>query len=111
MARIWRNWRTVSGMVTTRTSIVKTMIATPICEKHTAYNTSKVLSMGRMMTSFHSRTNMEKNSTGVGLCSHGGIGRCREFQIPGLIHQVLVSGSVDGGVSCTRCFRWCRSTT
>ena len=50
-------------MVTTRTSTVNAMMATPIWEKHSTYNTSKVLSIGRMITSFQMRMNMEKNST------------------------------------------------
>ena len=50
-------------MVTTRTITVNTMMATPIWEKQSTYNTSKVLSMGLMITSFQMRMNMEKNST------------------------------------------------
>ena len=67
MARICRSWRTVRGIVATRTSAVKAMMAMPICEKQSTYNTSRVLSIGRMMTSFQSRMNMAKNSTGPNL--------------------------------------------
>ena len=52
-------------MVTTRTRAVKAMMAMPICEKQSTYNTIRVLSIGRMMTSFQRATNMEKNSTGT----------------------------------------------
>ena len=63
IARICRSCLMVSGMVTTRTSTVNAMMATPIWEKQSTYNTIKVFSMGRMITSFQMRTNMEKNST------------------------------------------------
>ena len=63
MERIWRNCRTVNGIVTTRTSTVNTMIARPICEKLSTYNTNKVLSIGRMMISLQRSPNMAKIST------------------------------------------------
>ena len=39
------------------------MMAMPICEKQITYNTIRVLSIGRMMTSFQRTMNMLKNST------------------------------------------------
>lgn len=90
MERIWRSCRTVSGIVTTLTSTVKRMIASPICEKQRTYNTSRVLSMGLMMISLQRSPNMAKIST------------------------ELVLGHYPTGVgtpSCISCFLWCRSTT
>jgi len=46
IARICRSCLMVSGMVTTRTSTVNAMMATPIWEKQSTYNTIKVFSMG-----------------------------------------------------------------
>ncbi len=43
----------VRGMVIARTRTVNRMIAMPIWLKLITYNTTKVLSMGRMITSFH----------------------------------------------------------
>ena len=89
MERIWRNCRTVNGIVTTRTSTVNTMIARPICEKLSTYNTSKVLSMGRMMISLQRSPNMAKISTDFVL------GRYR------------IGAAV---LSCISCSLWCRNT-
>lgn len=55
MTRIWRICLRVRGRVIRRTSMVKTMMAMPIWLKQITYNTIRVLSMGRMMTSFQSR--------------------------------------------------------
>ena len=52
MFRIWWSCFRVSGRVTSRTRMVKTMMAMPIWLKKTTYNTIKVLSIGRMMISF-----------------------------------------------------------
>jgi hypothetical protein len=55
MARIWRICFRVRGRVITRTSTVKAMMAMPMLLKKMTYNTIKVLSMGRIMTSFQRR--------------------------------------------------------
>ena len=90
MERIWRSCRTVSGIVTTRTSTVKRMMANPIWEKLRTYNTRRVLSIGRMMTSRQRSPNMAKISTDI----------------------VLSRYRVGVGVpNCISCFLWCRSTT
>ncbi len=62
--RICRNCRTVRGMVTTLTSTVNAIIASPICAKHNTYNTNRVLSMGRMMISRQRSPKIAKISTG-----------------------------------------------
>ena len=49
--RIWRIWRTVRGNVTSRTKMVKTMMAMPIWLKLMTYKTIRVFSMGRMIRS------------------------------------------------------------
>ena len=51
MARIWRTCLRVSGRVARRTRMVNRMMAKPIWLKQMTYNTSKVLSIGRMMNS------------------------------------------------------------
>jgi hypothetical protein len=55
MARIWRICFRVRGRVITRTSTVNAMMAMPMLLKKMTYNTIKVLSMGRIMTSFQRR--------------------------------------------------------
>jgi hypothetical protein len=55
MARIWRICFRVRGRVSTRTSTVNAMMARPMLLKKITYNTNKVLSMGRIMTSFQRR--------------------------------------------------------
>lgn len=55
MARIWRICFRVRGRVITRTSTVNAIMAMPMLLKKMTYNTIKVLSMGRMMTSFQRR--------------------------------------------------------
>ncbi len=62
MARIWWSCFRVSGRVTTRTRIVKIIMAMPILLKERTYNTIKVLSIGRMITSFH-RSTMNSKET------------------------------------------------
>jgi hypothetical protein len=59
MARIWRTCLRVRGRVTSRTNMVKTMMAMPMLLKKTTYNTSKVLSIGRIITSFQRSENIE----------------------------------------------------
>ena len=51
IARIWRSCLRVSGKVATRTKMVNRMMAKPIWLKQITYNTTKVLSSGRMMNS------------------------------------------------------------
>jgi hypothetical protein len=59
MARIWRICLRVRGRVTSRTNMVKTMMAMPMLLKKITYNTSKVLSIGRIITSFQRSENIE----------------------------------------------------
>ncbi len=49
-------------MVTNRTRMVNTIMAIPMLLKQSTYNTIKVLSMGRIITSFQRR---KKNSKGT----------------------------------------------
>ena len=51
MPRICRSCFRVRGSVASRTNTVKTTIAMPMLLKKITYNTSKELSMGRMITS------------------------------------------------------------
>ena len=62
MARIWRSCFRVSGMVTSRTRIVNRMMAMPIWLKLRTYNTTRVLSMGRIISSFQRNTTASKKS-------------------------------------------------
>lgn len=52
MRRICRICLRVRGSVTSLTRMVKAMMASPMLLKQRTYNTIKVLSMGRMITSF-----------------------------------------------------------
>ena len=47
--RIWRVWRIVSGIISTRTITVKTMIASPKLLKSNQYNPARLLIIGRIM--------------------------------------------------------------
>lgn len=60
--RICRICFSVNGSVTSRTRMVKAIIANPMLLKQTTYNTIKVLSMGRIIISFQRR---KKNSKGT----------------------------------------------
>ncbi len=51
MPRICRSCLRVRGRVASRTRMVKTIMAMPMLLKKITYNTSKVLSIGRMITS------------------------------------------------------------
>lgn len=52
-------------MVTSRTRMVKAMMAKPILLNSSTYNTIKVFSMGRMITSSQTLTRRAKISKGV----------------------------------------------
>ena len=60
MPRICRNCFRVRGSVASRTITVKTTIAMPILLKKITYNTSRVLSIGRMMISVQRVTKISK---------------------------------------------------
>ena len=60
MACIWWICFRDRGRVTSRTRAVKAMMATPMLLKQRTYNTTRVLSMGRMMTSFQRRETVSK---------------------------------------------------
>ncbi len=62
MARIWRSCFRVSGMVASRTRIVNRMMAMPIWLKLITYNTTRVLSIGRIISSFQRNTTASKES-------------------------------------------------
>ena len=65
MRRIWRICFRVNGRVTSRTNTVKAIMASPMLLKQITYNTIRVLSMGRIITSFHRRKKKSKNSKGT----------------------------------------------
>ena len=60
MARCVRSCFRKRGRVATRTNTVKTIMAMPILLKKITYNTSKVLSIGRMITSVQRVTKISK---------------------------------------------------
>ncbi len=60
MPRICRSCLRVRGSVANRTIMVKTTMAMPMLLKKITYNTSKVLSIGRMITSVQRVTKISK---------------------------------------------------
>ena len=60
MARIWRTCFTVRGRVISRTSRVNRMMAIPIWLKLMTYNTTRVLSIGRIMNSVQMKSMASK---------------------------------------------------
>ena len=61
IARIWRTCLMVSGRVARRTRTVNKMMAKPIWLKLMTYNTTKVLSIGRMMNSVQRKATASKD--------------------------------------------------
>ena len=60
MPRICRSCLRVRGSVASRTITVKTTMARPMLLKKMTYNTSKMLSIGRMITSVQRVTKISK---------------------------------------------------
>ena len=60
MPRICRSCFRVRGSVASRTMMVKTTMARPMLLKKMTYNTSNVLSIGRMITSVQRVTKISK---------------------------------------------------
>ena len=71
IARIWRTCLRVSGRVARRTRTVNKTMANPIWLKLMTYNTSKVLSIGRMMNSVQRKAIASKRLYSLGLYSWG----------------------------------------
>ncbi len=60
MARIWRTCFTVRGSVISRTNKVNRMIAIPILLKLMTYNTTRVLSIGRIINWVQTKSKASK---------------------------------------------------
>lgn len=76
-------------MVTSRTRMVKAMMAKPILLNSSTYNTIKVFSMGRMITSSQTLTRRVKSSKGSP--TRPGRGRCAGGLAAGLMFANVVA--------------------
>ena len=80
MAFIWWICFRLRGRVTSRTRAVKAIIAKPIWLKQMTYNTTRVLIMGRMITSFQRSATVSKPTL-----------PCDQQPMPDYSHWVLPS--------------------